>query len=330
MKSLILIFKNDFYRILSKKSVILTMLVFVPLMICGGIYFTSKMEAKANIAVVSQNKKLNMEGKNIKITVVDKVPPMYELVMNKYDGVIVDNGKGNFKVITIKSDKFRNRLEQFLKNPNSPVKSSDDNEKRGVGTNIIGFLIMIVLMQQMYLMTLYPEDRDFGTFKRMLISPLSSGQYLLAQGIFNFVITFLPVYISVMLVKEILGVNIGFSSITLAGLLALLILFGTAFSLFMTSAMDDLDNASMLGNFIIIIASTISGSFYSFTDSSRILDSIVKIIPIKGYLTFVQGIENGKSILNYGAQLSYFTAFVLALFTLGVFITRKNLSTGKY
>lgn len=34
---------------------------------------------------------------------------------------------------------------------------------------------MIILIQSVSLMILYPEDRDFKTFRRMLISPVSEG-----------------------------------------------------------------------------------------------------------------------------------------------------------
>lgn len=328
MKSLVLIFKNNFYRLLTKKAIIISMLLFVPLMILGGVYFTAKMETKASIAVVSDNK-LNIKSKSVNVTYVKKVPSKYELVMNKYDAVLIPNNNRSFKVITIKSDKVKNSIIKYLKNPSAKFKS-EDKEVRGVGTNIIGFLIMIVLMENMYLMVLYPEDRDFKTFKRMLVSPVSSGKYLLSQGIFNFVMVFIPVYLSVIIIKGILNINMGFSNLTLGGLLGLLILLGTAFSLFITSVIDDLDNASMLGNFIVMFSSILSGSFYSFADNNKILSAIVKFIPIKSYLTLVQGLENGKSLLAYENQLIYILMFTLALFILGTFITKKNLNTGKY
>lgn len=324
------IFKNNFYRLMAKKILIVNVIVFIPLMIIGGVYFNSKMETKANIAVVSNNQKLNMSSKYIKFNVVKEKPSMSDLVLNKYDAVIEDNGKGNFKITTIKSDKLKNQIESFLKNPNSAAKSSDTQNKRGVGTSIIGFLIMIVLMLQINFMLFYPEDRDFGTFKRILISPVSGSKYLISQGVFVFAVAFVPTYAAVIVVNAVFNVNIGFSYVNFAWLLALLLLFGTAFALFITSCVDDVDNASMLGNSIIMITSILAGSFYSFTDDNKILDSIVKAIPFKGYLTLVQGIENGKSLSNYSGQLTYILALVLALFALGVFITKRNLKTGKY
>lgn len=324
------IFKNNFYRLLAKKAIILVAIVFVPLMIVGGVYFNSKMEAKANIAVVTSNKKLNMNNKYMSMKVVKEKPSMSDLVLNKYDAVIEDSGKDNFKIITIKSDKLKNQIESFLKNPSSITKMPNSEDKRGVGTSIIGFLIMIVLILEINLMLFYPEDRDFGTFKRILISPVSGSKYLISQGIFNFVVAFVPTYAAVILVNAMFNVNIGFSYLQFAGLLALLMLLGTAFALFITSLIEDVDNAAMLGNAIILITSILSGTFYSFTDDNKILNTIVSAIPFKPYLTLVQGIEKGKSLTNYCGELIYVLAVILVLFSLGTLITKRNLKTGRY
>ncbi|MDD3223718.1 MAG: ABC transporter permease [Clostridium sp.] len=328
--SIFSIFKNNFYRIISKKAIVITAIIFIPLMIAGGVYFTANMETKVNIAVVSKNQKLNMSNKYFNLKVIDEKPKMSDLVLNKYDAVIVDKGNMKFKVITIKSNKLKNQIENFIKNPKSNINFSDSENKRGVGTNILGFMMMIILMQQISIMLLYPEDRDLGTFKRILIAPVSSGKYLLAQGIFDFIVTFVPSYISIVAAKVIFKVDIGFGYGTFAGFLALLMLIGTGFSLCITSIMDDVDNASMLGTFIVMIGSIVSGSFYSFTDNSKILDNIIKLIPFKGYLTLVQGVENGKSLFNYSGQLIYIFAVSLILFIIGTLITRKNLKSGKY
>jgi len=324
------IFKNNFYRLLAKKPIILVAIVFVPLMIVGGVYFNSKMEAKANIAVVTSNKKLNMSNKYMSMKVVKEKPTMSDLVLNKYDAVIEDNGKYNFKITTIKSDKLKKEIKIFLKNPNSVTKVSNSENKRGVGTSIIGFLIMIVLILEINLMLFYPEDRYFGTFKRILISPVSGSKYLMSQGVFDFLVAFVPTYAAVILVNAVFNVNIGFSYLQFAGLLALLMLLGTAFALFITSLIDDVDNAAMLGNAIILITSILSGTFYSFTDDNKILNTLVSVIPFKPYLTLVQGIENGKSLTNYYGELIYVLAVILVLFSLGTFITKRNLKTGRY
>ncbi|HDK7173836.1 TPA: ABC transporter permease [Clostridium botulinum] len=328
--SVFTILKNNFYRIISKKSIIINTIIFVPLMIMAAVYFTDKMEIKGTIAVVSENKSVNLNTKYLKVKVLDKKPKMSELLLNKYDAVLEDKGNGKIEITTIKGDKFKNTIKNYLKAPQNINKNIDIGEKRGVGTNILGFLIMIILIQSVGLMVMYPEDRDFKTFRRILISPVSEGKYLLAQGIFNFIIIYMPVFLAIVITKAVFNVDIGFSYGNLAILLSIITFLGPAFALFITSAIDDLESSLMLGSVIITLTSILSGSFYSFSDNNKILDIIIDILPQKSYLILVQGIENGKNILSYKLELSYIVILILVLFTLASLMTKNSLKTGKY
>ncbi|ENK1243532.1 ABC transporter permease [Clostridium botulinum] len=328
--SVFTILKNNFYRISYKKSIIITAIIFVPLMIMAAVYFTGKMEIKGTIAVVSQHKSLNLSTKYFKIKNLDKKPNMSELLLNKYDAVLEKKEDGKFNITTIKGDKFKKTIQNYLNSPQNINKNIDIGEKRGIGTNILGFLIMIILVQSIGTMVLYPEDRDFKTFRRILVSPISEGKYLLAQGIFNFIIIYIPVFLAILITKEVFNVNIGFSYGNLAILLSIITFLGTSFALFITSAIDDLDSSLMLGSAIITLTSIISGSFYSFSDNNKILDIIINTLPQKSYLTLVQGVENGKSILSYKFELSYIVILILTFFTLGSLMTKHNFKKGRY
>ncbi len=123
------ILKNNFYRVISKKSIIVTTIIFVPLMIISAVYFTGKMEIKGTIAVVSQNKSVNFNTKYLKVKMVDKKPKMSELLLNKYDAVLEDKGNGKIEITTIKGDKFKNTIENYLKSPQNINKNLDIGEK---------------------------------------------------------------------------------------------------------------------------------------------------------------------------------------------------------
>ncbi|AAK81533.1 ABC-2 type transport system permease protein [Clostridium acetobutylicum] len=325
------IFKNNLSRLLCKKAILLTSIIFIPLMIIGGVYFTSKMDTKANIAIVTKNKNITFNNKYVKITTLSEKPALSELVLNKYDAVVTYSDNIHFKITTIKSNKLKHELNTFLKNPKAKSNFKEASAgTRGTGTNILGFLILLLATQEIQFMLLYPEDRDLGTFRRILISPTSFIKYLLSEGIFDFVVAFIPSYIAILITKEIFKVTIGFNYLALAGLLSLLLIFGTSFALLITSIIDDVDNAAMLGTFIVLLCSILSGSFYSFTDDNKILSAIVSAIPYKQYLTLSQGIESGRSISNYSSQVLYIISITLVFFILGTLVTRKNLQNGKY
>lgn len=112
--SVFTILKNNFYRIISKKSIIINTIIFVPLMIMAAVYFTDKMEIKGTIAVVSENKSVNLNTKYLKVKVLDKKPKMSELLLNKYDAVLEDKGNGKIEITTIKGDKFKKHNKKII------------------------------------------------------------------------------------------------------------------------------------------------------------------------------------------------------------------------
>lgn len=109
--SVFAILKNNFYRVISKKSIIVTTIIFVPLMIMAAVYFTGKMEIKGTIAVVSENKSVNLNTKHLNVKMLDKRPNISELLLNKYDAVLEDKGNGKIQITTIKGEKFKNTIK---------------------------------------------------------------------------------------------------------------------------------------------------------------------------------------------------------------------------
>ncbi len=104
--SVFAILKNNFYRVISKKSIIVTTIIFVPLMIMAAVYFTGKMEIKGTIAVVSENKSVNLNTKHLNVKMLDKRPNISELLLNKYDAVLEDKGNGKIQITNYKRRKI--------------------------------------------------------------------------------------------------------------------------------------------------------------------------------------------------------------------------------
>ncbi len=113
--SVFAILKNNFYRVISKKSIIVTTIIFVPLMIMAAVYFTGKMEIKGTIAVVSENKSVNLNTKHLNVKMLDKRTNISELLLNKYDAVLEDKGNGKIQITTIKGEKFKKHNKKLFK-----------------------------------------------------------------------------------------------------------------------------------------------------------------------------------------------------------------------
>lgn len=324
-------FMNIFYfnakRILAKKNYLIVCLVINIISISLAIYFTSKMEVKANIAVIS-SENINIQSKYVKLTKLTEVPKESELVMGKYDAAIIDKGGSKYDIETVKGEDYKNNLLKALKNPEKSNWTSSE-ESRGVGSNILGYLVMVILVEGFMFMALFTEDKEFGTFKRILTSPSDEGAYFSAQCLFNFIIIYVPAFIIIFLAHWSFGIAIGFSLVRYSYMLAILVLMSISFGLFMCSLVEKEDNAMALSAAIIVITSLLSGSFYSF-HSSSIMKFIINMLPQKQYMYMVQGIEKGNSFVSYTPQLFYIMLLSGILIFLAARICKKRFSLGMY
>ena len=74
------------------------------------------------------------------------------------------------------------------------------------------------------------------------------------------------------------------------------------------------DTANMVGSSIVVLTTVLSGSFYSFEGSNKILESALWILPQKDFLSFVQGLERGTKISSMIPQLAYILILILAFY----------------
>lgn len=322
---MISIIKNNFYRSLEMKNYMITVIIITTFTIMFSIYFTNKIEMKTNIALVSNSKTLSINSKYLNITRLSDKPKKSELMLNKYDAVVVDNGNGEFEIDTIKDAAFKDYLQQILK---GKIHAAFTGEKRGVGSNILGFLLMFILIEGILLMRLFAEDREDNIFKRIMYSPVSVLSYIFAYLIFTFILIYMPTMFILILESNILKVNIGFSIIEYSYMLALISFLAASFSIFMNALIKKYDNCSSLSCSIIVFTSILSGSFYTMKNHNKIIDKLVELLPEKQYMIFLQNIEKGVSINNSIFQLVYIVLVALiflAVASRSVISYRKNI-----
>ncbi|PJI07477.1 MULTISPECIES: ABC transporter permease [Clostridium] len=320
--------KNNVKRIMSQKAIIIVAVIVVPIMIALGVLFSSKAQPKAQIALVTNRNKTFPKNDKVQIDVMSKKPVKSKLLLSEYAAIVEEKSDGSYKVTTLKNKEDKNKIEEFFKGGKITETQKDKENERGAGTNILGFITMIILMQGVALMILFTEDKSLNTFKRIMTAPVSEGQYISAQGIFTFLGLYIPSYIAVAVTKVFFCVDIGFDLPMLALLIGILSLLSTAFALFLSSAIER--ETSMAATGIYFVTSILAGCFISFTGNNKILDTICNIIPQKAYMTMSQGIENGSSIFKFKGELIYLIVWIIALWFLGSFITNKKVKQGAY
>lgn len=326
--NIINLLKNNFRRIATQKAIIIVAVVVVPIMIGLGVVFSAKAQPKAHIALIADSVKNLPQNDKIEIDVMHKRPVESKLLLGEYAAIAEEKSNGNYKITTLKNKEDKNKIEQFLKSGKITETKKEKEAERGTGTNILGFIVMIILMQGVALTLLFTEDKSLNTFRRILTGPVSERQYILAQGIFTFICLYVPSYIAIVVTKVYFHVAIGFDLPMLAVLIGILSLLSTSLALFFTTTIER--ETSLAASGIYMITSILAGCFISFTGSNKILDTICKVIPQKAYMTMSQGIENGSSIFKFKGELIYLFIWIIALWILGSFITNRKVKKGAY
>lgn len=323
------LFINKLDRIVTKKEVIIMAIVIIPIMIVTAVLFSERVGMKTKIALVSENVQSIPQYDKFKIEVMDKKPAVSNLLLGNYDVIVEEKSKGSYEITTvIKSKVDKEIIENFFNSGQSLDKYESKDGQRGIGTKILGFIVMIVLMQGVALTILYPEDRTLKTLRRILTAPISEKQYIFAQGVFTFTCLCIPTYLAIVVTKECFGVKVGFDLGMLAIMIGILTALSTVFALFISSVLKQ--NISLIASGIFFITSLLAGCYSSFTANNKVLDTICSIIPQKAYMTMIEGIEKGKGMLEFKGQLIYLIIWIATLWLLGSFITARRTKKGIY
>ncbi|AAK81333.1 ABC-2 type transport system permease protein [Clostridium acetobutylicum] len=326
--NIINLFKNNIKRILKQKAIIIIAVIVVPIMICVAILFSTKAEMKTNIALVTNKVQNIPKNSKIEIDVMRKSPAEYNLLLGKYAAIVKQKDNGNYKVITLKNKEDKRKIEAFFKTGKVTYNKEEEKSKRGVGTSILGFIMMIVLTQGVALTLTFPEDRDLKTFRRVLTAPVSEREYLIAQGLATFICVYVPTYAAVIITKLCFGVKIGFTIGGLGLLIGILSAISTAAALLISSILQK--EISVFASGVYALTSIMAGCFYSFKVNNKMFNYICNVIPQKEFMTLSQGIENGSSILKFKAELGYLLLCTILFWLLGSIITKRKLKSGVY
>lgn len=320
MRTFLTVLKNNYLRTAPRAIPVLVMTIITLASIMLAVYITGIQQVKGHIVFVTQNSEtaIPKSTKALDITIFTQKPPRSDLVKQKYDAYITMDRTGNYKIETLRSNDFKNMLLLLLKHPEANVNNSKTD--RGVGVNIIGFMMMFLLMLAFSNLFAFADDKEQGQLQRIAASPASFGWYLTAHCIYC--LSFLLPEFILLAVLKLIGWNIGFTLLQYAGLMAVLGFLGISFALLLNTLIQKPDNANMLGNSITVLTSVLAGSFYSFSKNNTVLDNIIKLLPQKEIMDFAQHMQSGSGWQHSGS-IVYAIAFSLVLLIISCTVLRR-------
>lgn len=315
------VLKNN-YRRACPRAVPLAVITLITLgSIFLAIYITGRQQVRGHIVFIQTgaSQTVPKSTKELEIISAAQKPPRSDLIRQKYDAYITVNADGSMQIDTLRGDDFKKALRLLLADPGAKVAKSAD--QRGVGVNIVGFMMLFLLMAAFSNLFAFADDREQGQLRRVAAAPASFGGYLAAHTVYSLSML-LPDFL-LLAVLRACGWDIGFSLPIYAGLMALLGFLGVSFALLLHTLIFKPDNADMLGASVNMLTSVLSGGFYSFTKKNAVMDGIAALLPQKQVLNFAQALQDGDAAAHAGAVV-YAAAVAAALFAAACLVLRAK------
>ncbi|WCR28603.1 ABC transporter permease [Paenibacillus thiaminolyticus] len=331
MREMAYVLHHNWLRLMSRKAIMAITSFMTIAAVAAALLLTSANDSRGSLALVSAASE--SEGSSIsglhdfEVKRLAEAPRRSELMRNKYDAVIIDEGDGSYTIETMKSEAYATMVRQALEHPDQPLPEA---EKRGIGTNVAGFLMMFVLLQGMFYMNFFAEDRVQGTLRRMAASPMSVMTYLAAQVLFCFLLISVPTYLCIAGARLLLHADIGFTLLQYGWLIAVLSLLAAAFALFITVCIDDIDNAVTTASSLILVTSLLSGGFYTIEHEGW-MNVLTYWLPQRHFMAAVTSLERGGAAHGDAIWPAlYVFGLCCILFAAGAMICRRRCQAGRY
>ena len=320
MRTFLSVLKNNYCRTVPRIGPLILITVVTLASMLFAVYMTGVQQVKGHVVVVSSESSASLpkSSRLLDVSVQPEKPPYSELVKQRYDAYVTPSGNGTYQIETLRSEDYKKMILLLLSNPDTRLPA--DQADRGVGVNILGFMMMFVLMLSFANLFAFADDKEQGQLSRIAASPASFGCYLAAHCVYC--LSFLLPEFLLLVILKLFGWNIGFTILQYAGLLAVLGFLGVSCAMLLNTLIRKPDNANMLGNSVTVLTTVLAGSFYSFSKNNAVLDHVIRLLPQKAILDFAQALQNGKAWQNAGVLL-YSVAFSLVLFVISCTVLRR-------
>ena len=320
------IIKNDWLRIKEQKKYLIVAAALTVCSVIMAVILTNTDGLRSNLAVIGEIPGQAAWQQDFNITELDKVPELSQLVQGEYDAAVRFEG-GEFEITTVKSEDFRSRLQAELTARTSDAVYGESNASeqpgRGIGTNLLGYMLMFLMMQGVVYGRMFAEDKEKHQIERIVCSPINFSSYLGGHVLFIWGLIFVPAA-GMLSVLKLAGIQLGLGLWQHVLLLALAAFLSAGFSMCINAFVCSADTANMVGSCVVVLTSVLSGTFFDMGGVDGWLKTLVYVLPQKSLMIFVEGWEQHLTDKNTLTALFYVILCAGIFLCVGILKTRKD------
>ncbi|OPJ64138.1 ABC transporter permease [Clostridium oryzae] len=306
MRTVFIIFKTSFKRIINNRSKFLINLLLPVLAIVLAIAANYIGKPTVNLAVVTKNKfpeqqrivRLLEKTKGINVRLTDSKLIKTDVILGKYTGVItfkksftrgqINNINKYFDFYTVNDKKINSVMKGIVTRYLSSDRTTDmtyiikNMQKSSLSktARVMAFLVMALFITCTVNGSLMLEDKSQNTFIRFKYSPNLNTQYILGNILYNYVFTYVQFFLSFSILY-MLDIKLSLSFGTLLSYGALIVLLSTAFGTLVTCIFERDMYASMFSSAVSMILCLLGGSFITYSKMPRGLKLVSEFTPIR-------------------------------------------------
>lgn len=322
--NILLVLKNNLYRLCKEKVIIVMILVIMPAVIYFGVYFSQSDNIKGKIAITGasiqeKNELTKFLGDNKKITLefLEEEPSKTELIKGIYLAEIhFTNDKS--EVISYGRQDVKKELEFAIKGE----VYKENKDETTVQGKIIGFLVMFLLLGSVMIMNFFLTDRENRVYVRVLSGNVSYYEYIIGQLLYAISVFTVPSIILSLIILKVLSVKLSIGIGLYSLLILLLGLLSSSFSVLLCTISKDKASATIGGSMITLITSLLAGCLINITDNNQIVGFIRNCLPQKRLIDLAN---------KYSSENLLLLLVIIILFiSLSVIIGKKQYESGKF
>jgi ABC-2 type transport system permease protein len=216
-------------------------------------------------------------------------------------------------------------LDKYRADDSLKVNTLADEKAKGLfSSTAFGFLTMFMLLVAVLSSKLIADDRFNTTIKRIFISAVKDGSYLLAGFLSNFVFQLIQVAV-IVAICLIMDFQFPLPLYAVVVIFVLFAVFASFFGMFIGFVSRSVNQMLIISQLFMLPGMLLCGTFFEFTLMPAWLQSVAYVFPQTWVSQAASHFENGFASLYFVMMLGYFLALCIAieLYLLLVFKKKK-------
>ncbi|MGR6606961.1 ABC transporter permease [Bacillus velezensis] len=195
----------------------------------------------------------------------------------------------------------------------------DTSNHKEMTYSVIGYLIIIMLYSAGNLTELMIKERENRTYYRLLSTPITSKQYVLANAAVNIIIMAVQIIFAVLFMGAAFHIHPSFPLWQLFVLMMLFALSAIGIAFIAVGFSNSSSSASALLNLIVVPTCLLAGCFFPGNIMPKTVQTIAEFLPQRWVLDTVDQLHHGRTLQSLTLNIIILGAFAAALLLIAAY-----------